>query len=82
MSAINKLLLVKRNSRIAPGLDDKILTSWNGLMLQGYIDAYRATGTTAYLERAKRNATFIVREMIKENHRLERNFKNGDSINL
>jgi uncharacterized protein YyaL (SSP411 family) len=79
VSVINKSLLEKRNSRIAPGLDDKILTSWNGLMLQGYIDAYRATGTTTYLDRAKRNATFIVREMIKENHRLERNFKNGKS---
>ena len=75
----NQLLLEKRNNRIAPGLDDKILTSWNGLMLQGYIDAYRVTGSMEYLNRARKNADFIVREMIKDGYRLDRNYKNGKS---
>ena len=35
-------LTLARNKRNKPNLDDKILTSWNALMLQGYIDAYRA----------------------------------------
>lgn len=75
----NKALLDKRASRIAPGLDDKILTSWNGLMLQGYIDAYKVTGSKAYLATARKNADFIVREMLKDGHRLDRNYKNGKS---
>ena len=36
-----KILLKERKKRIRPGLDDKILTSWNALMLKAYIDAYR-----------------------------------------
>ncbi len=75
----NAALLQKRNTRIAPGLDDKILTSWNGLMLQGYIDAYSVTGSIAYLQRARKNADFILREMIKDGFRLDRNYKNGKS---
>ncbi len=75
----NKALLAKRKDRITPGLDDKILTSWNGLMLQGYIDAYRVTGSADYLKVAKKNAEFIVREMMKEGNRLDRNYKNGKS---
>jgi uncharacterized protein YyaL (SSP411 family) len=79
ISKTNDVLLEKRKTRIAPGLDDKILTSWNGLMLQGYIDAYKASGEEAYLERARKNADFIVREMMKVNFRLDRNYKNGKS---
>jgi uncharacterized protein len=75
----NKKLIEKRKDRIAPGLDDKILASWNGLMLQGYIDAFRASGEKQYLERALKNATFIKEQLIKEDYRLDRNFKNGKS---
>ncbi|HSP12086.1 MAG TPA: thioredoxin domain-containing protein, partial [Salegentibacter sp.] len=38
-----------RNSRSKPGLDDKSLTSWNALMLTGYLDAYTALGNEDYL---------------------------------
>ena len=75
----HQALLDRRNARILPGLDDKILTSWNGLMLQGYIDAYRVTGNEAWLKRARLNADFMVREMIHDGYRLDRNFKNGKS---
>ena len=39
-----KTLMSARDKRIRPGLDDKSLTSWNALMLKGYIDAYMAFG--------------------------------------
>jgi uncharacterized protein YyaL (SSP411 family) len=66
---------------VPPGLDDKILVSWNGLMLHGYMDAYRASGEKKYLERGLKNADFIVREMIKtsEDYRMDRNYKDGKS---
>jgi uncharacterized protein YyaL (SSP411 family) len=77
MDGIKKVLLEERKKRVAPGLDDKILTSWNGLMLQGYIDAYRVTNNKAYYDRAKKNAEFIRDKMIGKDYQLSRNFKNG-----
>ena len=71
-----KILLKKRSQRIRPGLDDKILTSWNGLMLKGYLDAYRALGNEDYLKAALKNAEFICAELKLEDNRLFRNFKN------
>ncbi|WP_293909144.1 thioredoxin domain-containing protein [Deinococcus sp.] len=52
-------LFEARAHRAAPGLDDKILTSWNGLALQAFADAARITGEARYLEIARRNADFI-----------------------
>ncbi len=72
-------LIQTRKQRIAPGLDDKILASWNGLMLSGYIDAYRVSGDKNYISTALRNATFINDHLIKDDYRLDRNFKNGKS---
>ena len=54
-----KKLLEARSKRVRPGLDDKILTSWNALMLKGYIDAYRYLGDENYLKTAIKNAEFI-----------------------
>lgn len=78
-----KVALMKaRDKRIRPGLDDKVLTSWNGLMLKGYVDAYRCLNEEDYLETALTNAQFLLDEMKDEDHRLYRNFKNGKaSIN-
>ncbi len=68
-----------RDQRVRPGLDDKILTSWNALMLMGYIDAYKAFGNKEYLDIAKRNADFLVKNQIQKGGRLNRNFKDGKS---
>lgn len=74
----NELLLKERNKRVKPGLDDKILTSWNALMLNGIIDAYRVLGNPEYLDVAKKNADFLLKQM-DETGRLNRNFKEGRS---
>ena len=37
-------LMKARDKKIRPGTDDKVLTSWNALMLAGYVDAYNALG--------------------------------------
>lgn len=73
------LLKRERAKRPKPRLDDKILTSWNGLMLKGLVDAYRYLGNEDYLELALKNAQFIEREMMKEDHSLYRNHKEGKS---
>ncbi len=63
-----------RSSRIRPGLDDKAIAAWNGLMLQACADAYRVTGDATYLEAAQRNARFI-RKHLWLNNRLHRIYK-------
>lgn len=72
----NKLLL-ERNNRVRPGLDDKILTAWNALMLKGYCDAYKVFGEERFLKRALNCAEFLKNKMIHEDFSLKRNFKNG-----
>ena len=73
------LLMKARDKRIRPGLDDKILTSWNALMLKGYTDAYRAFGDEAYLNAALSNADFLVKNALQNDYRLNRNFKDEKS---
>ena len=73
------ILNVAREKRPKPRLDDKILTSWNGLMLQGLIDAYRYLGNKAYLDMALKNASFIQKEGKKDDGGLYRNHKEGKS---
>jgi len=75
-----KQLFKVRSKRIRPGLDDKILTSWNALMLKGYVDAYQAFGDKAYLKTAIKNANFIVSKMMQSDGRLNRNYKDGKSV--
>ena len=72
-------LFATRNKRNKPNLDDKILTSWNALMLQGYVDAYKAFGNQIYLKKAVRIGEFILNNQLREDGGLNRNFKNGKS---
>ena len=75
----HKLLLEARNKRKRPGLDDKTLTSWNALMLKGYIDAYRVFDDVDFLEIALKNADFLMTNMLREEGGVNRNFKNNKS---
>ena len=74
-----KQLLKEREKRVRPGLDDKILTSWNALMIKGYVDAYTAFDEQHFLEVAKRNADFILGKMSTATGGLNRTYKNGES---
>ncbi len=73
------LLLQKRAERVRPGLDDKVLTSWNALMINGYCDAYRAFAEPAFLKRALQAAAFIEKHQLHSDHSVLRNYKNGHS---
>jgi len=77
-----EILLKERAKRIPPGLDDKIITSWNALMLKAYVDAYNVFGTKEYLDVALQNARFINARVKSTDNRLNRNYKDGKaSIN-
>ncbi len=76
------LLMKEREKRVRPGLDDKVLTSWNALMIAGYIDAYAALDNKDYLDKAIKNANFLVNKQMQKEGRLNRNYKDGvSSIN-
>ena len=80
ISGSKEKLFKAREARVRPGLDDKALTGWNALMLKGYVDAYRAFNEKAFLDRARLNASFILENVLKEDYRLTRNFKDGKSV--
>ncbi len=71
------LLREERVKRERPRLDDKVLTSWNGLMLNGLIDAYRYLGNERYLVLARKNAEFILSNLMDDQGQLFHNYKNG-----
>tara|TARA_R110000868_G_scaffold141147_10_gene357384 strand:+ start:4527 stop:6563 length:2037 start_codon:yes stop_codon:yes gene_type:complete len=73
------ILLKERNKRAKPRLDDKTLTSWNAIMLKGYVDAYRVFGNDDYLASAEKNANFIINNQWREDGGLNHNYKDGKS---
>lgn len=78
-SEFERILLSARDKRILPGLDDKILTSWNALTMKAYVDAYRYLGSGEYLEMALENAHFIQENLLESDGRLFRTFKDGSA---
>ena len=77
----NRKLLEARSQRIRPGLDDKILASWNGLMLKGLVDAYAVLWDESVLEMALRNAHFLKEKLSNPSQEgaLFRTYKNGEA---
>ncbi|MGS2762114.1 thioredoxin domain-containing protein [Sinomicrobium sp. M5D2P9] len=73
------LLSEKRDQRPRPKRDDKILTSWNALMLKGYTDAYKIFGEPLFLEAALANARFLTGKQWRTDGGLNRNYKDGKS---
>lgn len=71
-----RLLMLARDQRIRPGLDDKVLCSWNALMLKGLVDAYRVFNEDRFLVLAKNNAHFIKDKMMNGSQ-LWHSYKNG-----
>ncbi len=76
------ILIKEREKRSKPRLDDKTLTSWNSLMIKGYVDAYRVFQDSSFLNVALKNANFILKKQINSEGSLFRNYKEGiSSIN-
>lgn len=72
-----KILLTIRDRRPRPSTDDKMLTSWNALMIKAYVDAYRALGEKTWMKEAVRQADFLLQNMMATDHKLYRCYKNG-----
>jgi uncharacterized protein YyaL (SSP411 family) len=71
-------LLAARAQRIAPGRDEKILTSWNALMIGAFAEAYKVLGDVEYREAAERAVRFVERALFRDG-RLLRTWTAGEA---
>jgi uncharacterized protein YyaL (SSP411 family) len=72
-------LHIKREKRSKPRLDDKCLTSWNAIILKGFVDAYKALEDDNYLKLALQNGDFIIKNLWSSDGNLFHNYKNKKS---
>lgn len=77
LMASRKKLLKYRKKRVKPSLDDKILTSWNALMIKGYVDAYKAFGDQKHLDAAIKASNFILEHMRRGEGGIYHTWKDG-----
>jgi uncharacterized protein YyaL (SSP411 family) len=78
LSIIRAGLLEKRNTRIRPATDDKIITAWNGLLLIALAESARALARPDILELAQALAAFMLDELTVEG-RLQRSWRRGEA---
>jgi uncharacterized protein YyaL (SSP411 family) len=82
ISVAKKKLTAARESRVRPGLDNKVLTSWNGLALAALAEAGRELKSEVYTEAAIRNAEFIYNNLRQPDGRLFRTWKSGNGAKI
>ncbi len=80
---INKINTYKKKlhevrwKRVHPGLDDKVLTSWNAMMMKALVEASKSLQNLDYLKQAEDLASFMYQNLRTPTGHLKRNFKNG-----
>ncbi len=74
---IRKKLFAVREKRVHPFRDDKILTSWNGLMIAALAIAARSLNAPEYAVAARKAADFLLRRLRRKDGRLLHRFRNG-----
>lgn len=67
LQTCKKQLFQLREQRPRPGLDNKIITSWNALMIKAFLDAHRVFGEKKYLDIALKNARFLTENRMDKN---------------
>lgn len=72
-------LLAEREKRVRPGLDDKILASWNAMTISGLVSCYKTFGESEYLELALANAVFLKDKMITDSGEVFHSYKNSQA---
>jgi uncharacterized protein YyaL (SSP411 family) len=79
LETIRKRLLEVRSARVRPGLDDKVLTDWNGFMIAALAKAGAALGEPSYVEAARRAAAFVLDTMADSGGRLLHRYREGEA---
>jgi uncharacterized protein YyaL (SSP411 family) len=75
IEAARARLFAAREGRVRPGLDDKVLTEWNGLMLAALAEAAAATGRGDWRDAAVANGEFLLRELRGDDGRWRRSWQ-------
>jgi len=70
-------LFAAREQRVRPGLDDKVLLGWNALFLRSLTEAADALGRDDWMDAARTNAQFLLRELRRDDGRLLRSWQDG-----
>ena len=78
LKTCSEKLLKVRSMRVLPGLDDKVLVSWNSLMITAFAKGYRVTNDARYLDAAKNCISFINQNLLADG-KLLRTYKNGSA---
>jgi hypothetical protein len=76
------VLFAEREHRIRPARDDKVLSSWNGMMLRAFAEAGRVFNDPTYLHAAINNAHFLLETMRAHDGSLFRTWKPGHAAHL
>lgn len=63
-----RILFYEREKRIKPKRDEKIITSWNGLMISGFVSGFKTTGKKIYLDAARKAGELIIEQMAKKQY--------------
>jgi uncharacterized protein len=79
LAPLRARLLAVRDRRPAPLLDDKVLTSWNGLMIAAYAEGFRLLRVEAYRGAAERAADFLLTRLRTPDGRLLRTYRGGQA---
>ncbi|WP_447970763.1 aldo/keto reductase [Nitrospira sp. M1] len=74
---VRPLVYQARLQRIPPGLDDKVITAWNGMMIGAMAEAARILGHQRYLDAAQRAADFLLTTLTQPGNRLLRTYREG-----
>jgi len=77
LAEARRTLFDAREQRVHPGRDEKVLTSWNGLMLAAFAEAAQALDRDDYRQVAERNAAFLLRKLCNAEGRLWHTWKGG-----
>jgi uncharacterized protein YyaL (SSP411 family) len=77
LAGARRRLFAARRKRVHPGRDEKVLGSWNGLMLGAFAEAGRVLDNDDYRRLAERNAAFLLRELLTPKGRILHTWKDG-----
>ena len=77
VAALLPTLFAARERRVRPGLDDKVLLGWNALFLRALAEAADALDRADWMEAARTNARFLLRELRRADGRLLRSWQDG-----
>jgi uncharacterized protein YyaL (SSP411 family) len=77
IAAVLPALFAAREQRVRPGLDDKVLLGWNALFLRSLVEAAHALRRDDWMDAARVNVRFLLRELRRDDGRLLRSWQDG-----